>query len=514
MKKLIQIFTIAALPFWLGSCGQDGGHDHPHEGHGHDHGHDHGHGNEAPPEEVTLATNMFKQHDIRVEGVGRQTLQPTFQVPARVTFNQETTAHIGTLVNGRVIEMNTRLGDIVKKDDVLFTIESPDLGLAQNEYLKANDSRAIAKLAITLAENNAGTAKAQAELDAATAALMLAKNNASVVKAQAALEAATPVLKRARELFESGKKLAASGALATTELKRRETSMQTATAEIKAAEGSLALAQAQQERDIEVAQGKITAATAGIKAAQAQQAKDLGEAKSALNIAASGVSTAINQLTLYGMTQDAIAKLLETRDLSPHYQVRAPRAGTIVEREVTLGENTRADQSHLLILADLSKVWVIIDVPTASSEFLVKGNSVNLRTDATGYQTSASLDYISPTVDPETRSVQARVEMDNPDGRWRPGQFLTALLPTGGATRETLVVPESAVQYIDGKPTVYQEQKKKNTFRQVTITAGATVGGWVPVTGGLKENAKIVTQGSFVLKAEFGKAKAGHDHSH
>ena len=61
---------------------------------------------------------------------------------------------------------------------------------------------------------------------------------------------------------------------------------------------------------------------------------------------------------------------------------------------------------------------------------------------------------------------------------------------------------------------VYELLPKENTFRQVPVTIGAFVDGWAPVTSGLKENMKIVTHSSFVLKAEFGKAGAGHDHSH
>ena len=68
------------------------------------------------------------------------------------------------------------------------------------------------------------------------------------------------------------------------------------------------------------------------------------------------------------MDEEAINTLGTKRALTPHYTVRAPRAGTVVEREVTLGENVNPSQPHLLILADLSRVWVLMEVPPKHAE--------------------------------------------------------------------------------------------------------------------------------------------------
>ncbi len=564
MKPIIQILISATLPLWLGGCGQSGGHDHPHDGHAHGHGHD-DHAEEETPSDsnVTLSAAAIKQHGIKIGFATQQTLLPTYSAPARVAFNEETVAHVGTLVNGRVSEMKAHIGDTVKQGEVLFTIESPELGAAQNAYLQALDVEAAAKPAIALAENNAGVAKTEAEMkaaeallvlaenpaainqakadrDAAAATVELARNAASIAQAQGNLDAAKPVLQRARELYESGKKLAASGALAAAELKRRETAMQTAAAEVqadqaaldrakaqqmrdlksaeatvKAAEAALAQAGALQVRDIVAAKGKFATATASLKAAEAQKAKDLVEAKSALNTAQATVGTTSNRLSLFGMSPEAISTLAKTRQLAPNYTVRAPRVGTVVEREITLGENASSDQPHLLILADLSKVWVLIEISPTRAESLKAVREVTLVNSATGYQTPAKLDYISPVVDAQTRTVQARVELDNAQGQWRPGQFLTALLPTGAAAIETLAVPAKAVQYVNGQPTVYMLMtEKENTFEAREVAVGATVNGLLPVTAGLEPDEQIVISGSFLLKAELGKAGAGHDHSH
>ena len=505
MKTIFQILICITLPVWLGGCGRE--ETDPHAGHNHG-----AHADEAAPSELKLSPKTMKALEITTGVVKAQMLQPTFDAPARVAFNHESMAHVGTLVKGRVSEMNVHLGDTVKKGNVLFTIESPELGAAQNAFLKALDSEAAALPAVALAQNNAGEAQAEAEGKVAEAMLALAKNPAAVALAQGKLAAAKPVLQRATELLASGKKLAAAGALAATELKRREASVQTAIADVQSAEAALAQAKAQQARDIAAATAKTAAAAAGLKAAQAQQAKALGEAISALKTAQATVATERNRLALFGMEVGAITALAKDRALTPHYIVRAPRAGTVVEREVTLGEIANPNQPHLLVLADLSRVWVLMEVPPSRAEGLKPGQAVTLVNKETGYRTDAQLAYVSPLVDPETRTVQARVELDNASGKWRPGQFLTVQIPTGGVPKKTLVVPESAVQIVDGQPTVYKV--KKNIFTAHPIEVGERVNGMIRVHKGLKENDSVVVNGTFELKAEFGKAGAGQDHSH
>lgn len=554
-NRLIQILLVAMLPLWVSGCGQG-------TGHNHGHGHGHGHGDETPPEEVQLSAQAMKQHGIRVESVDKRVLKPTFSVPARVAFDEESIAHVGTLVNGRVTDMKVHIGDTVKEGDVLFVIESPELGTAQNAFLQALDAEQAAAPGVELARNNAGVAKAMAEIESAKAlielaknpavinqskaelvasqaALILEQNDATVAQAEGRLAATKPVEKRARELVIAGQKLYEAKALARKELQRREAELATAIAEVAAAKAALTQAKAQQERDLKAAQANVAAkqaaltlteaqqskdmvtarakmniAAAMLKAANAGQAKELGEAQGILSMAQAGVAAARNKLSVLGMAPGSIDALAKNRKLNPQYSALAPRAGTVVEREVTQGESVSSDQPHLLMLADLSRVWVIMEAPPARADVFRKGIKVSLRSKTTGREISALLDFVSPTVDSETRTVRARVELDNTDGNWRPGQFLTSLVPTGAPATETLVVPVAAVQYVDGQPVVYQLLQKENTFKQVVITAGPLSEGWVPVTGGLEENTKIVTHGSFLLKAEFGKAKAGHDHSH
>ena len=161
MKTVPKILSASTLVLGL-ACG--GG------GHGHHH---HGHGSSAAPKEITLQPEVITQHGIEVKAVGRRTLRPTFTAPARVTFDEETMAHVGTLVKGRVAEMKAHLGERVQAGQLLFAIDSPELGAAQNQFLQALDAAAATEPAVALAEHDPGLAKAAAEVKAAEAMLAL-----------------------------------------------------------------------------------------------------------------------------------------------------------------------------------------------------------------------------------------------------------------------------------------------------------------------------------------------------
>ncbi|HUS61872.1 MAG TPA: hypothetical protein VMY34_06720, partial [Acidimicrobiales bacterium] len=116
-------------------------HDHDHDVDQHDHGpaeksggvtqeHGHDHGEGGHVDEVKLTPEAVRRHDIRVSPVAKHPLAASFVTPARVTYNAEAMAHVGSLVKGRAVEIKARLGDVVKKGDELLIVESPELGEA------------------------------------------------------------------------------------------------------------------------------------------------------------------------------------------------------------------------------------------------------------------------------------------------------------------------------------------------------------------------------------------------
>ncbi|MBC8244865.1 MAG: efflux RND transporter periplasmic adaptor subunit [Verrucomicrobia bacterium] len=411
MKSIFTFLTVGALACCLVGCG--GAHDHSHGGHGHD---DH---DEPHEDEIVLSAAAIEHHGIALGQAEQRELRETFSAPARVAFNEDALAHVGTLVSGRVSRLAKGVGDPVAAGDVLFVIDSAELGAAQNDHLAK-----------------------RAQLAAATTGFQIAE-----------------------QYFQSGKELSAAEAVSRAEVQQREVALHAAEAKLKSARAALA----------------------GVR----------------------------NRLRLFGMTPPDIARLEETGAIRPQAEVRSPISGTVVERGVTLGETVNPEQSHLFVVAGLGELWLLAEVPPARAAALKAGQSVTLTDPATGRSGLAKLDSVSPVASPGARTVRARAVVENGDGEWRPGMFVTAKLPVGAAAVRSVAVPAKAVQDIGGQPVVFVPVPgEANTFTVREVAVGPEVDGWLPVKRGLVDGEALVVRGGFLLKAELGKAMAGHDHSH
>lgn len=128
---------------------------------GHDHDHDHGGAEgEGHADEVTLTAEAVARYGIKVQAAKVTTLAPTFTAPARVGFNSEAMAHIGSPLRGRAVEIRARLGDTVKRGDALLIVESPELGEAQAEYFQKRTAAQASAPAVELSRLSWERAKA------------------------------------------------------------------------------------------------------------------------------------------------------------------------------------------------------------------------------------------------------------------------------------------------------------------------------------------------------------------
>lgn len=151
------------------------------EGDGHDHG---GHAHE---DEVRLTADAISRYGIKVEPASLYKLQPTFVAPARVAYNAEAMAHVGTPLPGRVVELRAKLGDTVKQGDVLLVVESPELGEAQSDYLVKQIAAKTAVSAVELAQSALERAKGLYEENRAIALDEVKRREGEHKAAQAAL---------------------------------------------------------------------------------------------------------------------------------------------------------------------------------------------------------------------------------------------------------------------------------------------------------------------------------------
>ncbi len=181
--------------------------------------------------------------------------------------------------------------------------------------------------------------------------------------------------------------------------------------------------------------------------------------------------------------------------------LRAPIAGEIVERYAVLGQVVDPTQP-ILRIADLSRLWVELDVFERDLARVAEGNTVEIVSEThPGKTFRGSVSYVDAQIDVVTRAAHVRIEVQNPDRLLRPGQFVHALLMTTGDKREAITIPRRAVTRVDGEPAVFLDLGE-NRYTARTVELGPATGDYVEVTRGLVEGDKLVTEGAFVLKSE------------
>jgi cobalt-zinc-cadmium efflux system membrane fusion protein len=188
-------------------------------------------------------------------------------------------------------------------------------------------------------------------------------------------------------------------------------------------------------------------------------------------------------------------------------EVRAPIAGRITARPKMLGDAVSAE-AEVYTLADLSTVWVEMAVPPADLAFVKEGMAVRIRGEGEA-RGEGRVVFLSPVLDPETRSARAVVEAPNPEGAFRPGGFATAEVATE-ERRVDVLVPRAAVQEIGGESVVFVRTPDGFEKREVVLGRGDREG--VEVVFGLDEGERYAAANTFVLKAELGKSEAEHAH--
>ncbi|HOQ88462.1 MAG TPA: efflux RND transporter periplasmic adaptor subunit, partial [Phycisphaerae bacterium] len=228
-------------------------------------------------------------------------------------------------------------------------------------------------------------------------------------------------------------------------------------------------------------------------------------------------------LHILGMTSQETVQLKEQADeidenisRTPLY---SPIAGVITDRHLTQGEMVGTD-SPLYTIADMSNVWVIGRVYEREMRFMKIGQKATVRLDAfPGELFEGVVDYIGSQLDPDTRTVQARVVLPNPERRFRPGMFgvVTVFMDrTSDATATapgSLLVPISALQRVEDGHVVYRVIEE-GVFEAVPVQVTARSQEFAEVTGGLAPDDQVVVGETFILKSEMGREAMGGGHSH
>lgn len=183
------------------------------------------------------------------------------------------------------------------------------------------------------------------------------------------------------------------------------------------------------------------------------------------------------------------------------YVLRAPLDGTVVERHVSPGQSV---EDHLVAfkVANLDYLWVELDVFERSIAHIAKDDVVEIRPMASPDQViGGHVSYVGDVIDLATRSAKVRVEIDNHERLLRPGQSVVAIIRPKAPAREAVLVPESAITYVDGRSVVFVAEKE-GRVRTAEVELGATDGKEVEIVKGLEDGQDVVSEGVFALKSE------------
>jgi len=252
-----------------------------------------------------------------------------------------------------------------------------------------------------------------------------------------------------------------------------------------------ARAQAQlNERNVERAQQLFAADVIG--------SAELQRRESELSISRAEMRAAADQLRVLGVSSKSLEKLTSTGAINSVSPVVATMAGTVVERLVAQGQVVQPSEV-MFTVADLSRVWVEAEVPEQQAAAVRPGQTIQVEIPALGQQLTAKLIFIADTVNPMTRTIMVRSELDNSDRSLKPAMLATVLIQ--GRPTARLVVPDTAIVRENNKDYLFVEVGPQQ-FKLTEVALGPAIGTMRPVLGGVAEGTKVVIEGAFHLNNE------------
>lgn len=228
-------------------------------------------------------------------------------------------------------------------------------------------------------------------------------------------------------------------------------------------------------------------------------AAELQRRESEFQISMAETRAASDQLQLLGVSPAAIDRLGKQGAVDSVTPVMATMSGVVVERKLAQGQVVQPADA-LFVVADLSRLWAVAQVPEQQVSQVKAGQSVSIEVPALGNEKLiGKLIFVGQTIDPETRTVLVRTELDNRDGRLKPAMLASMLIEAKPVER--LVVPAGAVVRENDEDHVFVGEAD-GTFRLVKVKLGPEQGGVRALQAGLKGGEKLVVDGAFHLNNE------------
>ncbi len=199
--------------------------------------------------------------------------------------------------------------------------------------------------------------------------------------------------------------------------------------------------------------------------------------------------------------------LIEANESLRSYSVKSPISGKVIERHTNVGDVT--GDKALFKIADLSKVWAEFHIFTSDSKKIKKGQIVHISMADSTHEIEAPIKMILPTADAQSQTLIAIVEIDNKSGNWRPNMMVEGIVETG-STKADITVHKEALQRTPEGFVIYVKEGDKYEQRHVEV--GQENSKFIEILEGIEVGEEYVSKGSFIIKADIGKAEAEHDH--
>lgn len=242
------------------------------------------------------------------------------------------------------------------------------------------------------------------------------------------------------------------------------------------------------EKSVERARQLVNADVIGSAELQRREAEVLQ--------AGAEVAALRQQLRALGMSDNAIRRLEQTRRINSEYQIVASIGGTVLERKITIGQIVQPAEVAFVI-ADLSNVWLVADIPEQNASSVAVGKDVQATIPAyPDAVIEGKLSFVSAIVNPETRTVATRMNLPNPQGRYKPAMLASMKLHDNA--QKKLTVPATAVVREQNQDFVFVSTSP-DVFALRKVALGDEFGEYRVLVDGLRPEEQIVLDGAFHL---------------
>ncbi|MBP1148384.1 MULTISPECIES: efflux RND transporter periplasmic adaptor subunit [Methylocaldum] len=226
---------------------------------------------------------------------------------------------------------------------------------------------------------------------------------------------------------------------------------------------------------------------------------ELTERESELTEVEVEVRASADQLAVMGMSENAIQRLSNSGQIDSVIPVTATLSGTVIEREISIGQIVQP-ADDLFTIADLSEVWVVAEAPEQKAYLVEIGGRAEVQIPALpGQKITGKVIYVADIVNPSTRTVTVRMELENPERKIKPEMLATMVIHRPRIT--SLNIPAKAVVRTGDRDYVFVHATE-DQFVLTPVSLGPDLGGLRRVIAGLTEGQRIVVDGAFHLNNE------------